>query len=144
MINHQILRISCLLGFTGTWEVHVDISLDTNPSLVWYIYCQLCEMTWYIHWPWHSKIFFWLIYDTEHSMTLTSSWWDTNASGPSRAPVWSHSVMRSFGCSSPPGSVEVNPHPTPLVPPKLHPHSFTLCPVPPLLIKSPTKILLTF
>lgn len=90
------------------------------------------------------KNIFWLIYDTEHSMTLTSSWWDTNASGPSRAPVWSHSVMRSFGCSSPPGSVEVNPHPTPLVPPKLHPHSFTLCPVPPLLITPPTKILLTF
>lgn len=67
------------------------------------------------------KNIFWLIYDTEHSMTLTSSWWDTNASGPSRAPVWSHSVMRSFGCSSPPGSVEVNPHPNPLVPPKLHP-----------------------
>lgn len=91
------------------------------------------------------KNIFWPIYDTEHSMTLTSSWWDTNASGPSRAPVWSHSVMRSFGCSSPPGSVEVNPHPTPLYHPNFTPtHSlfaqYPLCSSPhPLKFYSPFK-----
>ena len=45
------------------------------------------------------------------------SWWDTSERGPSQVPVWSHSVMMSFGCSSPHVSVEVTPtHPLPLYP----------------------------
>lgn len=90
MIIYHVIQTHCwcdkfAVNFVKWHETFIDLDMLKN-----------------IHWPW---------YDTVYSMPLTFSWWDTNASGPSRAPAWSRSVMRSFGCSSPPGLVEVNPHP---------------------------------
>lgn len=118
MIIYHVIQTHCwcdkfAVNFVKRHETFIDLDMLIN-----------------IHWPW---------YDTVYSMPLTFSWWDTNASGPSRAPAWSHSVMRSFGCSSPPGLVEVNPHPILSYIPSPTP-THLLFALPPVLVTPPTKI----